>query len=90
MSNWLDHEFITAVMSEVKRAREKFPSPSHLALAHAEEAGEVTKAVLDFTQKGGSRNAIWKEAVQAAAMALRVACEGDPTVRVPPMTQKDF
>jgi hypothetical protein len=44
-----------------------------LTVAFAEEAGEVVKAVM-----GEPWENVYNEAVQAAAMACRLAVEGDP------------
>lgn len=70
-------KFIYDVKMEVINAKAKFPSNKHLALAFAEESGELVKALLDFEQKGGTKEQIWKEAVQTCAMAIRVLFEGD-------------
>ena len=43
--------------------------------ALVEEVGEVARALLDE-----SRACVFAEAVQVAAMACRVAVEGDPTL----------
>lgn len=74
--------FVNAI-SEVKRARTKFPSPNHLTLAFAEESGEVIKAILDFKHGKGYIEDVQKEMVQAMAMLIRLAEEGDPTVELP-------
>jgi hypothetical protein len=65
--------FLFHVLEEVRRARAKFPDPSNLTVAFAEEAGEVVKAVM-----GEPWENVYNEAVQAAAMACRLALEGDP------------
>lgn len=73
-----DMSFLFDVKAEVVNARSKF---SNVDLAHAmtEEFGEVIKALLDQKQKGKvSSREIYEECVQAAAMALRLATEGDP------------
>jgi hypothetical protein len=73
-----DLSFMFDVKAEVVKAREKF---SNLDLAHAmtEEFGEVIKALLDQKQKNKvSSEEIYRECVQAAAMAMRLATEGDP------------
>ena len=67
--------FLTAVHIEVRRARELFPSPDGLLAATFEEAGEVAKAMLEEPE-----DRIWQECVQLAAMACRLATEGDPTL----------
>lgn len=69
------HRFLYRVGREVQRARELFPSPDGLMTAATEEAGEVAKAVLDQPW-----NEAEDECVQAAAMFVRLALEGDPTL----------
>lgn len=68
-----ESEFLADVAIEVARARAKFPGCEGLHAALAEEAGEVATALMDKP-----RSEIYKEAVQTAAMALRIALEGDP------------
>lgn len=67
--------FVSDVAVEVTRARELFPDPAGLVAAFGEEAGELCKAMLEEP-----RDRIRAEAVQAAAMACRLALEGDPTL----------
>lgn len=67
-------DLLGQVAAEVYRARGLFPDPNLLALAHAEEAGELTKAVLQEPLEN-----VRKEAIQAAAMALRLVLDGDPS-----------
>jgi hypothetical protein len=74
------HKLYFDACIEANRARGLFPKPDHLVLALAEEAGEVTKAVLDYRQKKIPLADVRKEIVQTMAMCLRLACEGDPTV----------
>jgi len=75
-----DKQFIQDVLDEVGSARAKFPSNKHITLAMAEEAGELVKSIMNSKQKPSitSDNDVYLEAVQAAAMALRVGVEGDP------------
>jgi len=73
-----DMQFFLDVKKEIVSARAKF---SNLDLAHAmtEEFGEVIKALMDQKQKGYvTSDEIYAECVQAAAMAMRLALEGDP------------
>ena len=63
------------VMGEINRARSKFPRPDGLLAALTEEVGEVARALLD---KPWSE--VYAECVQVAAMAQRLAEEGDPTM----------
>ena len=64
------------VMAEYDRAMAKFPTwPTNLAEAatvFAEEAGETVKAAAEAWWMSGDPHEVEKEAVQAAAMALRL------------------
>lgn len=72
-----DEQFFQDVREELRRARSKFPRSVNQLLAFAEESGELVKAVLDHSYGKGTEDEVYAEAVQAAAMALRVAVEGD-------------
>lgn len=65
--------FLEAVGAETERARAKFPGARHQCVALVEEVGEVARALLD----GEGSERIWAECVQVAAMAQRIAEEGD-------------
>ena len=67
--------FLAAVKEEVVRARTKFPGRRIMGLAMAEEFGELVKALLDEYAAD-----VRKEAVQTAAMCVRVALEGDESL----------
>ena len=67
--------FLSDVHVEVRRARQKFPGDDATLAALTEEVGELAKAML-----GESQHAIYKEAVQVAAMAVRCALDGDATL----------
>ncbi len=71
----MDEMFLKDVAREVERARKKFPGTDGVLAALTEEVGELAKAVLDEGQER-----VYAEAIQVAAMALRVAVEGDPTL----------
>lgn len=68
---------IMPILDEVKRARSKFPSwpddPLHALAVLGEEFGELTKEVTQLTYEPhkSSREILYKEAVQCAAMAIR-------------------
>lgn len=76
-----DEMIIQDIRDELVRARHKFPTNRHQLAAFNEEAGELTKAMLDYECEHKrnivSPEDIYYEAVQAAAMAIRVATEGD-------------
>ncbi|HET6330576.1 MAG TPA: hypothetical protein VFF76_07295 [Holophagaceae bacterium] len=72
---------LIALSAELAAARAKFPDPSFLTLALAEESGEAVKAALDFRQgKTESPDDLRRECIQAAAMAIRLLEEGDPAL----------
>jgi hypothetical protein len=70
-----ESKFLQEVLAEFLRARKLFPSPDGLICAAGEEFGEVCKAYLDE-----SKTRVREECVQLAAMAARIALEGDPTL----------
>lgn len=68
------------VLAEVARATTKFPTwptdPLHALAVLGEEFGELTKAMLQHTyepHKGVTAQDIRDEAIQTAAMAIRLA-----------------
>ena len=68
-----DSFFIYAMVKELKRARAKHPTTNIAAMT--EECGEVAQALLDKTW-----GEVRKESIQLAAVSLRLAIEGDPTM----------
>lgn len=67
--------FLSAVRCEVMRAQSLFPGRRIMSMAFNEEVGELNKALLDEPWFQ-----VYKEAVQAATMAARVALEGDESL----------
>ena len=66
------------IRNEVKNAREKFPKSTHMLAALVEEVGELSQAMVEHDRmQGTSVQEVLREAVQVAAMAVRVAVEGD-------------
>ena len=66
------------IRDELKAAREAFPGQTHMLCAMVEEVGELAKALMEHDrQQGTSVQEVLREAVQVAAMAIRVAVEGD-------------
>jgi NTP pyrophosphatase (non-canonical NTP hydrolase) len=71
------------VLNELDRATAKFPTwptdPLHAIAVLGEEFGELTKAMLQFTYEPHKTNLdeIKKEAIQTAAMALRLVMSLD-------------
>lgn len=68
--------FLAEVLDEVLRARAKFPGDRVMGLALAEKFGELIKAVLDE-----SPDRVRREAVQTAAMCVRLVLDGDGSVK---------
>lgn len=69
--------FIIGVMEELRKAEKKHPDWSGYDLfgqvcIMQEEAGEVTKAVLDFHNGTGTMEEFKIELMQTAAMCLRI------------------
>lgn len=67
--------FLSDVRAEFHRGRAKFPGNELKTVALSEEFGELVKAVLDEAAAD-----VRKEAVQLAAMCLRLVIDGDSSV----------
>ena len=71
-------QVITLVRDEIEKAIEKFPTwptdPLHALAVLGEEYGELNKAMLQFVYEPckTEKHEIEKEAIQTAAMALRL------------------
>ena len=80
--------FLVDVHEEVNRARAKFPAPNPTVAALAEEVGEAAKAALHIREgKSTTWWDVYEEAVQVAAMACRLALEGDETIGAVPTSE---
>ena len=80
-----DVYFIAELKGEVIRARRKFPTNQHKLAALTEEVGELAQALIDRDRKQDALDAhVYAEAVQVAAMALRIATEGDASFKYRP------
>ncbi len=73
----LDLEVDARIKAELAYARKKFPHNTHMLAALTEEVGELAKALLEHHRGELPREDVLSEAVQVAAMAIRVATEGD-------------
>ena len=82
----LTAKFIAEVETELARARKLFPENRHMLAALGEETGELANALIenDIGNPTATAAAIWKEAVQSAVMAARIATEGDASFRYRP------
>lgn len=72
-----DSEAFEMVRDELQRARAEFPEHRNQLAALQEEVGELSKALLEHDFGDATKNDVLREAIQAAAMAIRVATEGD-------------
>lgn len=71
-------KFIKDLKEEHEKATTKFPQNRKLDAALMEEVGELAQALLHIQEKGGSQLNVYKEAVQVATVAMRIAIEGCP------------
>jgi hypothetical protein len=69
----LKPESVQALANEMIAARLQFPQNAHMQAALVEEVGELAKAYLE----GEPVEAIRKEALQVACVAMRIYEEGD-------------
>jgi NTP pyrophosphatase (non-canonical NTP hydrolase) len=67
-------DLLVEIREELRRARKKFPGSNVTFAALVEEVGELSKAMFEEP-----REAVRKEAVQVAVMAMRVVLDGDHT-----------
>jgi hypothetical protein len=74
---FLDHMDI-----ELRKAQVRFPTNEHLLAALTEEVGELAQALIDHDRNPDlGATDVYAEAVQVAAMVIRVALEGDASFR---------
>lgn len=84
-------EAIKEVLDELERATAKFPTwptdPLHALAVLGEEYGELNKAMLQLTYEphkaGSSIDHVWEEAIQTAAMSIRLAMSLDRYIYTP-------
>ena len=76
-------QVVKSIIAEVERATQKFPTwptdPLHALAVLGEEYGELNKAMLQLTYEPHKTSAeeVRTEAIQTAAMALRLAMSLD-------------
>lgn len=61
---------------EISGSRSKFPKNKYKLAALVEEVGELAQALIDHSRSETTTEHVFKEAIQVAAMALRIAEEG--------------
>ncbi len=72
-----DTQVDNCLRAELDFAREYFPSSQYLLAALVEEVGELSQALIDHARGDQTQEKVFEEAIQVAAMAIRVAMEGD-------------
>lgn len=82
-----DDRFIERVRLQAGRARRKFPSSELATVALMEEVGQLANALLEWRLGKASWACVEDEAEQVAAMAMRIANEGDPTIEEPKLAR---
>ena len=76
--NTPDGQVFKMIEGELRGARAQFPGTTHMLAALTEEVGELAQALIDHDRaQEVSPAMVLREAVQVAAMAIRVATEGD-------------
>lgn len=80
-----DLAFLRAVAWAMHEARAKYPGPGGRFVAFAAETGEAFHAVQKLQTGRGTPQELQAELIQAAAMAGRLAVEGDPGMGIPPV-----
>lgn len=85
MAPQLGANTVLAINRELESARMRFPTADDLLLAFFEESGELVQAMLDSRETCNDDivKRIRKEAIQAAAMAIRILHEGDAGAQFP-------
>jgi antirestriction protein len=69
---------IRAIRGELRLSREAFPGNHYIHAALIEEVGELSKALMEHSTSGKITAAeLFHEAIQVAAMAIRIGTEGD-------------
>lgn len=64
-------------LNEAIKTSDKYPQPNYVCLKVAEEAGEIIKAAVHYTEGRGEWEEVEKESIQTIAMIIRLLTEGD-------------
>ncbi len=72
-----------AVRAEVARTRVLFPGNRQMTAALMEEVGELAQALIDHDRGKATRDDVETEAIQVAAMAVRILEEGSAEFTYP-------
>jgi NTP pyrophosphatase (non-canonical NTP hydrolase) len=80
----LNDRLLYCVKHELNSARNKFPTNQFLLAALVEEVGELSQSLIDHEFDKKTKVEIYEEAIQVAAMALRIAQEGSAEFKYQP------
>lgn len=77
--------FLEMMEKEVHQAIDNWPAPNPTLAKLTEEAGEVATELVDIREgRSDDWHLVYKECIQTAAMACRIAIEGDGTLGAVP------
>lgn len=71
-----------AIDDELHRARKKFPEQDGVSSLSVlvEEVGEVARAIIEYQRDGTTWDNVVEEAIQVAAMAIRLIQDGPEAI----------
>lgn len=73
-----DGRTIRIMLSELESARKEFPDNQHLLCTLMERIGKLAQAIMEHDRgQGTTTQQVYREAIQAASIAIRVAVDGD-------------
>lgn len=77
-------------MIKAEKAMGKFPQPNYVLTKVAEEAGEVVKAGVHLAEgRDFTPDDLEAECIDTIAMCFRLLIEGDQTIGVPPVFNRN-
>jgi len=76
----LTAQFIHHLETETEQSRAAIPGNQNMMVALTEEVGELAQALLQCEYENGDMQSVYREAVQVASAALRIATEGDDSL----------
>lgn len=76
MNSRIDERVEYCISAELGYALKHFPNNKHQLAALFEEVGELSQALIDHDRGKKTGAQVFEEAVQVAAMAIRIALEG--------------
>lgn len=84
-----DADFFVDVLEQVTRKRMHFPTNTENLSNLTETNGQIATALIAVNCGEGAHSTVWNECVRTAAMAMRVATEGNASWKYKPPTEDD-